>query len=338
MYPSFNSDPFAAQRPGIFSEAPAWEAVKAGWRPLQGSFCDLGYSVEWHDFTTDQDLDWAPSFHPGGVEICLNLSGRGEVQAGSRLLELNSETAGFYFQNKPLLKGRRTGRARHRFLTVEFSVNFLVRHLAPKERGLDPALSAFVSGRTSCAVSGPIRLSHGHQQLVASLNHPPVGAPAQRMWSHGKALEIAATLLYQPEAEAELFCHRHKRQNRERVGRVIALLAENLAETPTLEQIGRRVGCSPFYLSRIFSGETGRSIFQYLRALRLERSAELLREQKLNVTQVALAVGYSSPSHFSTAFHEMFGCCPGLYPLRTQPLLPGRLGGELNLSQTGEGK
>ena len=111
----------------------------------------------------------------------------------------------------------------------------------------------------------------------------------------------------------------------------IALLRENLAETPTLEQIGRRVGCSPFYLSRIFSRETGRSIFQYLRALRLERAAELLRAQELNVTQVALAVGYASPSHFSTAFHETYGCCPGLYPLRTQPLLQSRAGRGPNL-------
>jgi AraC-like DNA-binding protein len=314
----------------MFSEVPAWETVGGGWQPLQGSFRDLGYSVEWHDFTTGQDLNWSPSFHPDGVEMCLNLSGCGEVEAGDRRLELSPETAGFYFQKKPLLKGRRTGQARHRFLTVEFSVGFLAGHLAPKESGLHPALEEFLAGRAGADVSSPIRLSHDHQQLLTSLNHPPVAAAAQRMWFHGKALEIAAALLYRPEIGTELFCHRLKRQNRERVGRVIALLRENLAETPTLKQIGQRVGCSPFYLSRIFSGETGRSIFQYLRALRLERAAELLREQKLNVTQVALAVGYSSPSHFSTAFHETFGCCPGLYPLRTQPLLPKRSrGGEI---------
>jgi AraC-like DNA-binding protein len=30
-----------------------------------------------------------------------------------------------------------------------------------------------------------------------------------------------------------------------------------------------------------------------------------------------MEVGYSSLSHFSQTFHETFGCCPGLYPLRT---------------------
>ena len=36
-----------------------------------------------------------------------------------------------------------------------------------------------------------------------------------------------------------------------------------------------------------------------------------------NVTEAATEVGYNSLSHFSAAFHETFGCCPGLYPLKT---------------------
>jgi AraC-like DNA-binding protein len=61
----------------------------------------------------------------------------------------------------------------------------------------------------------------------------------------------------------------------------------------------------------------GRSIFQHLRELRLERAAALLCEGKMQITQIALEVGYASPSHFTSAFRETFGCCPGLYPLQT---------------------
>lgn len=61
----------------------------------------------------------------------------------------------------------------------------------------------------------------------------------------------------------------------------------------------------------------GVTIPQYLRQLRLDRAAELLRSGRFNVTEAALEVGYSSLSHFSQAFHEQFGCCPGLYPVTT---------------------
>jgi AraC-like DNA-binding protein len=48
----------------------------------------------------------------------------------------------------------------------------------------------------------------------------------------------------------------------------------------------------------------------------MERAAELLRSGRYNVTEAALEVGYSSLSHFSQAFCQVIGCCPGLYPLK----------------------
>jgi AraC-like DNA-binding protein len=58
----------------------------------------------------------------------------------------------------------------------------------------------------------------------------------------------------------------------------------------------------------------------------MDKAAGLLRSGDYNVTEVALEVGYNSLSHFSAAFQETFGCCPGLYPLATttQKSLPPR--------------
>lgn len=278
----------------------------------------LGYSVEWHDFTTPTAFDWAPSFHPAGVEICLNLSGCGLIESDGSRLDLVPLTAGFYWQANRGLTGSRAGGQHHQFITVELSNDFLARHFSPQEDGLHSRLRTLLSGRSPSDVSEPIRLSSEHQQLIASLKRPPVYAAAHRVWYHAKVLEIAAALFYRPAGD-ELFCERQKRQNRERVQKVIALLKEHLTEAISLEEIGRRVGCSHFHLSRIFSQEVGKPIFQYLRELRLERAAALLREGRMTITQIALEVGYSSPSHFSTAFHEKFGCCPGLYPMATAP-------------------
>jgi AraC-like DNA-binding protein len=288
-----------------------------GWQHLHGGFQELGYSIEWHDFTAEVAFDWSPSFHPGGVEICLNLAGRGRVRGGTRTLELAPLAAGFYFQGEPRLAGERVAGDRHQFITVELSLDFLRRHLPADDAELHEPLRHILAGRSGAYVSEPVRLTSDHQLLVGSLRRPPVYAGAQRLWYRAKALEVASVLFYQPTGGQDLFCQRQKRLNQDRVQKVIALLGEELATTLTLEEIGRRVGCSHFHLSRIFSQETGRSIFQHLRQLRMERAAELLREGRLNVTEVSLEVGYSSPSHFSMAFHEMFGCCPGLYPLAT---------------------
>lgn len=306
-----------------FSEAPAWRDVGAGWQPLYGSYRGAGYSIEWHDFVARHELDWAKSFHPGCVELCLNLEGEGYVKGEGGRLAFAPNTAGFYRRGGSPLAARRAAGERHRFLTVEFAPSFLARHLAGTEAVLHPLVRAAVEERNGPDVATPaMRLTAAQQQLVTTLRQPPVYATAQPVWSQCKATELAVTFLLQPLPEAELFCTRQHRLAQERVERVVALLRQDLANPPSLEDLGRRIGCSHFYLSRIFSTHTGQTITQYLRQLRMDKAAELLRTGKWNVTEVALEVGYSSLSHFSQAFQETFGCCPGLYPLATSTQKP----------------
>lgn len=309
-----------------FTEAEVWAGLGQGWQHLHGSFLEQGYSLEWHDFAAQAELDWSSSFHPGGLEICLNLAGEGRVVANGQGLEFAPLTAGFYFQESPGLSGRRVGGQRHQFITVELSLDFLRQNLSAEESELHESLRGVLKGKGGSFVSEPIRLTSDHQILIGSLRRPPVHASAQRLWYRAKALEVASALFYQRPSSEGLFCQRQKQLNQDRVQKVVAMLREDLAKTPTLEEIGRRVGCSHFHLSRVFSQETGQSIFQHLRQLRMDRAAELLKEGRMNVTQVSLEVGYASPSHFSMAFHETYGCCPGLYPLATPTQRAGSTG------------
>jgi AraC-like DNA-binding protein len=303
---------------GGFAEAKAWSAVGSGWRPLFGSFRTLGFSFEWHDFTNDEELDWGKSFHPEGVELCLNVSGTAVLQNREQNVELGPQTSVFYHQGRPELEARRRSGERHQFLTVEYSQDFLQRHLKEQASALHPVVKAVVTGKVESSQVAPVeRLNTHFMPLLESLRHPPVFAAAQSMWFQCKALELATQLFFTPPSGEELFCTRQQRSARERVERVREILKSRLSEPPSLEELGRLVGCSPFYLSRLFSQEMGITTQQYLRQIRMERAAELLRTGKCNVTEAALEVGYNSLSHFSAAFHDTFGCCPGLYPLRT---------------------
>ena len=301
-----------------FAEALAWKAIGPGWRPLFGSFHDLGFSFEWHEFTAKEELDWSRSFHPGSVELCLNLDGTGVLSDGQRTVELPPESFVFYFQGQPPLTASRRAGEQHRFITVEFAPTFLKQHFQKRIADLHPLVRALVNGEaTASLISAPDRLVLMLRQLVESLRNCPVFRPAQEMWFQSKALEIAAHLFFQP-AGGELLCTRTQRLARERVEKAKHILREQMQNPPSLEELARTVSCSPFYLSRQFAQEGGLTMQQYLRQVRMERAAELLRTGKCNVTEAALEVGYNSLSHFSSAFHETFGCCPGLYPLRTE--------------------
>ncbi len=305
----------AAAEGAAFGEAPAWKSVPGGWQPLFASYADLGFSVEWHDFRVAQTVDWARSFHPGSVELCLNLAGSGVVRDEHRETRLGPRTLAYYFAGDPPLTASRQGGERHQFLTVEFSRGFLTRQFGEVAEALHPVIRDVMLGRPTRSQAGLLE-TRGLEmtRLVESLRHPPVFQPAQRVWFACKATELASQCLFQP-AGGELFCTRARRVQRERVEQAQAILREQLHEPPSLDELARRVGCSPFYLSRLFSQHAGLTLQQYLRQIRLERAAELLRTGQCNVTEAAFAVGYNSLSHFSTAFHEAYGCCPGLYSL-----------------------
>ena len=293
----------------------AWADVRHGWQQLYGGFDELGISLEWHDFKTSQPLDWGESFRPCSVEFCLNLDGRGAIGRGrGAQLDYLPSSSGYYAIGDEPLRATRQAHDRHRFVTLEFSRKHLQAQLAASEGELTPAMREVVfPTREQSVVSQPQPMSAEQRAIVASLAEPPVPKAARILWYQSKAIELMAHFLFEPK-DPEMFCMRQKKVARDRVVRTQELLARDLANPPSLEVLGQEVGCSPFYLSRIFSREVGLTIPQFLRNARMERAAELLRSGRYNVTEAATEVGYSSLSHFSKAFCETIGCCPVLYP------------------------
>lgn len=305
---------------GCAAEQEAWREVKDGWKPLYGDVDRIGVAVEWHDFRTERVFDWGRTFHPRSLEFCLNLDGRGEVGERGKV-DYSPGNCGYYAVGDAPLAAVRRRRDHHRFVTLEFSRTHLQAQFVENEADLEPEIRRVIFGEKIETVVAPARpMSMEQRNVVASLAAPPVAKAAQVLWYQSKALELMAHFLFAPK-DPELFCMRQKRVARERVARTKELLARDLVNPPSLEQIGQEVGCSPFYLSRSFSREVGLTIPQYLRKLRMERAAELLRSGRYNVTEAALEVGYSSLSHFSKAFCETIGCCPVLYPAAKNVIL-----------------
>jgi AraC family transcriptional regulator len=304
------------------AEVDAWREVKDGWRPLYGDVDQFGVAVEWHDFRTERSFDWGRSFHPRSLEFCLNLQGHGAVGAvGRRRSDYVPGDSGYYAVGDEQLPASRRAHDHHQFVTLEFSRKHLQKQLVQNESDLEPEIRRVIFGDKNENVVARARpMSIQQRNVVATLANPPVAKAAQILWYQSKALELMAHFLFEPK-DPEFFCMRQKRVARDRVERTKELLARDLTDPPTLEMLGQEVGCSPFYLSRIFSREVGLTIPQYLRNIRMERAAELLRSGRYNVSEAAVEVGYSSLSHFSKAFCETIGCCPVLYPAAKNVIL-----------------
>jgi len=98
----------------------------------------------------------------------------------------------------------------------------------------------------------------------------------------------------------------------DRARRVAAFLRDAPDEGASVAALARRAGASRRTIERLFARETGMTMAEWRRRLRLLHAVRLLAEREA-VTSVALAVGYSSVSAFIAVFKKEFGVTPRHY-------------------------
>ncbi|MEJ3658865.1 AraC family transcriptional regulator [Actinomycetes bacterium KLBMP 9759] len=109
--------------------------------------------------------------------------------------------------------------------------------------------------------------------------------------------------------------------------RVRDLIDRAYAERLDIAALARSAAVSPTHFSRSFKAAFGETPHQYVMSRRMERAKALLRAGELSVTEVCMAVGFSSLGSFSTQFRRFVGESPSAYRERDGhadlALLPG---------------
>ncbi|MBQ7420204.1 MAG: response regulator [Prevotella sp.] len=96
--------------------------------------------------------------------------------------------------------------------------------------------------------------------------------------------------------------------------KVIYHINENISDPDfDIEILSEKIGISRTHLYRRMKKITGMSTIDFIRQIRMEQAARLIKEQKLNITQVGYAVGFNNQTHFSTSFKNYFGMNPRDY-------------------------
>jgi AraC family transcriptional regulator len=98
--------------------------------------------------------------------------------------------------------------------------------------------------------------------------------------------------------------------DREKISKAREILLQHIGEPITIKELSRKVAINECYLKKGFKEMFGTTIFDFYQSQRMEHAKYLLYEKGLNVTEVSLMLGYSSISHFSTAFKKHTGLKP----------------------------
>lgn len=98
--------------------------------------------------------------------------------------------------------------------------------------------------------------------------------------------------------------------DREKIAKAREILLQHISEPLTIKALSRKVAINECYLKKGFKEMYGTTIFDFFQSQRMEHAKYLLYEKSLSVTDVSALLGYSSISHFSTAFKKYTGLKP----------------------------
>jgi AraC-like DNA-binding protein len=102
-------------------------------------------------------------------------------------------------------------------------------------------------------------------------------------------------------------------ENVEKIKKVKQIVISNIAEPPSLQELADEVGLSLSKLKEGFKHIYGESVFNFLLDYKLEYARKMLLTKKYNVSEISLQVGYSTASHFISAFKKKYGTTPKQY-------------------------
>jgi AraC family transcriptional regulator len=99
--------------------------------------------------------------------------------------------------------------------------------------------------------------------------------------------------------------------HRSQIGRGQRYIRMNLDSPLTLTGIAKESGSSSYHFARLFLAYTGETPFDFLRRIRLTTALRMLQEDPAGpVTEIALSVGYETPSAFNKVFKKVLGMSP----------------------------
>jgi len=97
------------------------------------------------------------------------------------------------------------------------------------------------------------------------------------------------------------------------VNQAIAYMKEHYAEKLTLQDLADSCYVSQWHLSKLINKYTGKSYYDLLNSIRIEKAKELLKDPKLRIGDIVEMVGYSDCAHFARIFKKLNGLSANEY-------------------------
>ncbi len=132
----------------------------------------------------------------------------------------------------------------------------------------------------------------------------------RKLFVESRVLEIASILVAVAESERKPEKISLSSFDKAQLHKVLDILEERMTDPPGISELARMAALNEYKLKAGFRQLFGTTIYEYLRLLRMEKAADLLKDPRLSVNEIGRVVGYKTPHGFNNAFRKYYGSSP----------------------------
>jgi AraC family transcriptional regulator len=163
-----------------------------------------------------------------------------------------------------------------------------------------------------CLVDDPVI-----QQLALALKTEiQTGCMSSRLYGESLGTALAARLVQNYAVSKPSLEFKANGFPQSQLGRVIDYMQANLAQDLSILDLATLTNMSESHFSRSFKQSVGITPYQYLLQQRVERAKQLLKQQAISISDIALDCGFANQTHLTKVFRQMTGMTPKTYQKR----------------------
>lgn len=155
------------------------------------------------------------------------------------------------------------------------------------------------------------------QLLLRAIELQKQKPAAYEMMTKALLLQVIAQL-----AQSDMFLPLQPTRHGDICKEILTFIHQHYMEKLTVPDVAAAVGISPTYFSTFFAEHFFQHFAEYLRGYRIEQACAMLVSTSMSVTEIALATGFNSGSHFICHFRKFRGITPLAYRKKHEALSP----------------
>lgn len=129
---------------------------------------------------------------------------------------------------------------------------------------------------------------------------------------HAYLLELFV-IIYRLLKNTQFDLVKEKGKEEDRLQKIISFIDDNYKDKITLKAIAEELYISKYYLSHFFKDKTGFTVIEFVNNKRIIEAQKMLANTNLNITDIAMNVGFNTLNHFERTFKGINGVTPTQY-------------------------